>query len=217
MEREYIEIGKRRKRAYNSPEREERAQATAKVILRAAETLFGRDGYAGITMKEIAREAGVATATVYLHFPSKSAIVAALMDEITDAPDLSVEQTEAPTSAEDLVVGAARILRDLNERAWLVAGILRAHSGADPALARLDNDWRRRHSDAVSRGVAAASKAGLLRRGLAAEQATDLVYAIGGTDVFRALVLERGWTPEAYEAWLAAFMRENLLEPASQP
>src|SRR6187431_2062758 len=106
-------------RRYNSPERVERAHATAREILRAAEQLFASEGYASVTMKQIARAAGIAPATVYLHFAGKSSIVQALALAITDAPDLSVEQVETRNSVAQQMRLGVSILRRLNERSWL--------------------------------------------------------------------------------------------------
>lgn len=214
MEREYNEMAEQSKRRrYHSPGRAEGAQATANQILAAAEQLFARDGYAPVTMKEIARTAGVAPATVYLHFASKVAIVHALADAVTGSSDLSVENVERAASVEAQVQVGAAVLRHLNERSWVVSEILRSQAGADPELTALAEEWRRRHLDAVQRGVAPVAGAGRLRQPLDAAEAADILYAVGGTDVFRALVKERGWSPAAYESWLADFMAEYLVAP----
>lgn len=205
----------RKKRTYNSRDRLEKARSTTADIAKAAEALFQRDGYAGVTMKDIARAAGVAPATVYLHFPSKAKIVEALAMDVTSAPDLSVEHLEGePASNRQLQIGAS-IMRRLNERSWLVVEIVRAHAGADPELKALGEEWRRRHLDAVTRGVQAMTSAGELRPGLSIEDAIDLMYAIGGTDLYRSLVRERGWSPERYEAWLIDFATSYLLTDAN--
>lgn len=200
-----------KKRRYNSPERIERAQATRREILRVAEQLFASDGYASATMKDIADAAGIAPATVYLHFAGKGSIVQALARAITDDPNLSVEQVEREASVQEQLRLGVSILRRLNERSWVVAEILRMHSGADPELQVLRAEWQRRHIDAVTRGVAAVAHAGQLRFGLAAEEAADILYAVAGTDVYRALVRERGWSPAAYESWLAHFIDDHLM------
>ncbi|HUJ15000.1 MAG TPA: TetR/AcrR family transcriptional regulator [Thermoanaerobaculia bacterium] len=54
-------------------------------ILDAAERLLGRHGYRQIRVEDIAREAGVAKSTVYLHFDSKEAALLATVDRIVDA------------------------------------------------------------------------------------------------------------------------------------
>ena len=40
-------------------------------ILEAAERLFAQQGYDGVSMRTIAREAGVSKANIYHHFDSK--------------------------------------------------------------------------------------------------------------------------------------------------
>ena len=199
------------RRRYHSPERLERANATASAVVRAAERLFAESGYAAVSMKQIAAAAGIAPATLYLHFENKAAIVAAMARAVTEAPDLSVEQVERATSARQQAALGARIQRALNERAWLVADILKSHSATDPALGLLAAEWSARHLDAVRRGVAALAALGKLRRGLDPERAADILYAVAGTAVYRSLVLERGWSATEYEEWLADWMERELV------
>jgi AcrR family transcriptional regulator len=54
-------------------------------ILDAATRLVLAAGTAGLTMEDIAREAGVARGTLYLYFDSIAAIIAALQDRYTQA------------------------------------------------------------------------------------------------------------------------------------
>src|SRR5919107_5919612 len=68
----------KQKRRYDSSRRREQAAGTRRQILRAAQRLFERDGYAATTMAAIAAEAGVATKTVYLGFETKSGVLRAL-------------------------------------------------------------------------------------------------------------------------------------------
>src|SRR5688500_9981430 len=44
-------------------------------ILYAARTIFSRYGFAGVTVEQIAQEAGVGPATIYRHFGSKDALI----------------------------------------------------------------------------------------------------------------------------------------------
>jgi AcrR family transcriptional regulator len=44
-------------------------------ILYAARTIFSRYGFAGVTVEQIAQEAGVGPATIYRHFGSKNALI----------------------------------------------------------------------------------------------------------------------------------------------
>jgi AcrR family transcriptional regulator len=55
------------------------ASDTKTRILEIATALFARKGYTGTTIADIARELGTTTAALYYHFPSKQAILGALL------------------------------------------------------------------------------------------------------------------------------------------
>lgn len=202
-------------RRYRSPQRAAQANATRRQILAAATTLFASRGFARTTMESIAGEAGVAVATVYVHFPGKPAIVAALADDIVAAGDLSVEQVEQERDAVTQLRIGASVMRRLNERAWLVVDVLRTARATDPALDVIWQTWLERHLTAMRRAVAALAGQGALRPGLDVAEAVDILYALTSTDVFRLLVTERGWPPERYEAWLFRTACADLLGSGS--
>ena len=198
-------------RRYASPQRDEQASATRRCILAAAEQLFAGHGFAAVAMPRIAEHAGVSLATVYLYFPGKAAIVRALADELAAMPDLSVEQVERePDPVRQLRRGAG-IIRRLNERAWLLADILRGAHGTDERLTKVWAVWQQRHLDANRRAVEALQAHGGLRPGLGVDEAVDILYALTGTDVYRALVRERGWSAARYQRWLFRFGCRELL------
>jgi AcrR family transcriptional regulator len=205
-----------RPRRYHSPQRQEQASATRRRLLDVAARLFAERGYAATTMQAVAAEAEVALATVYLHFAGRAALVAALAEEVVAAPDLSVEQMEQELDPLTQLRLGASIIRRLNERSWVLVDILRSQRGRDDELTQLWVRWQERHLEAVRRGVAALAERGGLRAGLSVVEATDILYAVAGTEVYRALVYERGWSPARYEAWLLALAcREVLAERGS--
>lgn len=203
-----------RPRRYHSPQRQEQASATRRRLLEVAARLFTEQGYAATTMQAIAAEAEVALATVYLHFAGRAALVAALAAEVVAAPDLSVERVERePDPRAQLRLGAG-IIRRLNERSWVLTDILRSQRGRDDELTQVWARWQEGHLEAVRRAVVALAERGGLRAGLSEAEATDILYAVAGTEVYRALVHERGWSPARYEEWLFALAcREILAEP----
>lgn len=189
-------------RRYNSAQRAAQAEATRSRIIDVAGHLFARDGYAGVSMAEIARQAEVSVANLYLHFPGKAALVRAMADVIAASPDLSVEQVERPmTPLEQMRLGA-RIMRMLNERSWVIADILRTARGTDDGVSDIWNEWQRRHEHAIRRGVVALQENGGLRDDLPVDDAVASLAVLAGTDVYRSLVREQGWTADQYEAWL---------------
>lgn len=57
-----------------------RSQRTVEIVLKAAAQVFARRGYAGATTNHIAERAGVSIGTLYEYFPSKDALLVALME-----------------------------------------------------------------------------------------------------------------------------------------
>jgi AcrR family transcriptional regulator len=57
-----------------------RSQRTVEAILKAAAQVFTRRGYAGTTTNHIAERAGVSIGSLYEYFPSKDALLVALME-----------------------------------------------------------------------------------------------------------------------------------------
>lgn len=55
--------------------KEQRAQETKNLILKAAGKLFSIKGYDAVTMREIAKEAGCSHTTIYLYFKDKEALL----------------------------------------------------------------------------------------------------------------------------------------------
>lgn len=54
-------------------------------IVRAAEKLFARKGYSDVAMEDVAARAGLAVGTIYNYFPSKSALLLAIVRRETES------------------------------------------------------------------------------------------------------------------------------------
>ena len=54
-------------------------------IVKAAEKLFARKGYAEVAMEDVAARAGLAVGTIYNYFPSKSALLLAIVRSETES------------------------------------------------------------------------------------------------------------------------------------
>jgi hypothetical protein len=58
------------------------------------------------------------------------------------------------------------------------------------------------------------ARAGALRPKLRQRDAADIIHALMSPEVYRMLVIDRGWSSERYERWLAAILVDQLLAPA---
>jgi AcrR family transcriptional regulator len=119
-------------------EREARSEGRRAQILEAALRVWIRHGFDGSPVDAIAREAGLAKGTLYLYFPTKEAILEALVVRYSLLPDMA-ELTEAlrdtpPERAIPLI--AERLYARLRQRAPLVGLVLREYS-LRPADARI--------------------------------------------------------------------------------
>jgi hypothetical protein len=48
------------------------------------------------------------------------------------------------------------------------------------------------------------------KRGLSLSKARDILWAFTGRDLYRMLVIERGWTSDEYEKWLLELLKATL-------
>ena len=196
-------------RTYSSTLRAEQAQATRQRILDAARAEFLDGGWAGTTVKLIAAAAAVAPATVYAVFGTKRAILSALIDEaiVSALPDPNrpdewpdvLRHTDQRDRARRLV---ARISTALPRVAPLER-VVREGAGADEEIAGLARDLMKWRRGGAARMVDVLAGEEGLRPGVTREEAADLVFALGGPEVYHLLVEIRGWSRKRFEAHLA--------------
>jgi AcrR family transcriptional regulator len=211
--------GKKARRQYNSPRRQHQAAATRHAILEAAERLFARDGYPATTMEAIAAEAGVSLKTAYVPFATKSGLLRALWDlrlkgDAGDAPVVQHEWfrqvMEEPDPERKLHLNA-RNSRAAKTRIGPMFKVIRSAADVDAECREL---WRLIQSDFHDNQraiVDALRRLGALRPGLTVARATDILWALNHPDNWLLLVDQRGWSPAAYEAWLAQTSCAQLL------
>lgn len=93
--------------------------------------------------------------------------------------------------------------------------VIRQAAALDPEVAALE--LRRSEARLRNYGEAAAAlrARGALREGLSDEDAAALIHAIGQPDAYRFLVVEIGWTPARWSAWVRDGLRAALVAPVS--
>lgn len=210
------------RRRYESPHRREQAAATRRQILEAAQRLFERDGYASTSIAAVAREAGVASKTVYLAFESKRGLLLALWHLL-----LRGDEEPVPVGERDWFRAVveerdperrlrlnARNSRVVKERAGGLLAVIRDAASVD---AEIDALWQRieREFRANQRSVVELlHEQGALRAGLDVERAADVLWALNHPSLWWLLVGERGWSGDEYEAWLADLHSAQILAPS---
>jgi AcrR family transcriptional regulator len=209
------------RRAYRSPRRQEQARTTRRAILDAARRLFVTQGYAATSREQVAREAGVAVQTVAAVAGTKRALLEAVLDDAARGQgeplplalrgwlqDLR-EHPDAATLLRHHARGSSRVSAQ-------TAGVMEAvrrGAAADPGIADLWEDLQRQRRRAQATVVELLlQREPPLRPGLTAVEAADVLWALTDDALHHALVGERGWAAERFEAWLGDAMCRLLLD-----
>jgi AcrR family transcriptional regulator len=187
--------------------------ATRARIVDAARDLFVEQGYARTTIAEIALAADVAPQTVYWAFGSK----AGLVREIRGAWFASARTSERMDQVLAIDDPAARL--------DAFAGFMRHQWVSGAAALSIQRDALRVDPDAAADVTAILETRARalfevvrplgphLARGVTVEKAHDLGLALTLLEIYLELQVH-GWSADAYEAWLAATLRRQLLDLA---
>jgi AcrR family transcriptional regulator len=200
-------------RKYHSTMRQEQAQETRAAIVRAARKLIFSRGYEAARMDAIAREAGVAAQTVYAVFGSKRAILAAILDEDSFGPDYQElrRQYQLVTDPAEKVRFPAKIARRIYDAQSATLDRFKGAGVVAPDLAALQSERECLRYEAQKMVIAFLQESGRLRPSLTETAARDILWTLTGRETYRMLVVERGWSSQAYEDWLAEMLSAALL------
>ncbi|MFG2247305.1 TetR/AcrR family transcriptional regulator [Spirillospora sp. NPDC048823] len=189
--------------------RNARSRRTSQALLKAARELIEQQGPAAATMAAVAERAGVSRRAIYLHFSSRSDLLAALVDYLNEVEDHDAAFRPLWEAADGIAA--------LDARAQMAADFL-------PRImptARAIQQATRHDPDAVQHWeVATASRYGGCRRaielladeGRLAPQWTigtgaDMLLALSSFDVIDLLLNERQWTRQQLADHLSALYR----------
>ena len=109
-----------------------------------------------------------------------------------------------------LLSGFAGVTTAINQRTNDIYRVLVSAAGSDLAAAELLENLQQQRDSGQSQIVHALARSGSLRDGVREEEAMDLIHAIMSPEVYRLLVIDRGWPPEKYESWLGATLIQQL-------
>jgi AcrR family transcriptional regulator len=212
------------KRPYDSSRRRDQARLTRARIVEAATGLFVEQGYAATPITAVAERAGVAPQTVYGAFGTKSALLVAAIGVAVAGDDGSVPLFERPEVREVANTGdpasAAASIAELSRRLLERAGPLLHAAGtaaaSDPELGDLWAKGHRYRLTDMRRLARDLDRAGLLRPGLDAGTAAEVLFALGSPETYRMFTVARGWSPGRYETWLRTALAATVLRPSGE-
>jgi len=209
-------MAKKKIRTYYSLVRQRQADETRARIAAAARKLILSQGYEAATMEAIARQAGVATPTVYAVFGSKRNILIELIDRAAFGPayqDLVDETMELADPAARLRM-APRIARQIYDAERSELKLLR-EAGVISELAAIEREKECGRYDAQAPTIALLVQSGRLAPGLDEKEARDIFWTLTARDIYRMLVIERKWSSDRYEKWLSDALVSALVAKKS--
>jgi AcrR family transcriptional regulator len=196
-----------------------RTRLARAAVVEAARSLFLERGYGATTIDAISELADVPPATVYRLFSSKHGILKSLLDVSIVGDDENIPMADRPQirtllaepDPREQLAGFVAITAHVNAGIAPLYRVLVSAAGTDAdAAALLDALARQRHQGQrlIARSLA---RAGALRPGLHERDAADIIHALLSPELYRLLVIDRGWKTERYQPWLAKTLIDQLL------
>ncbi len=167
------------------------AASTAERILDAALQLLAREGIAGVSMRAVAREAGVALGLANYHFDNKTELICAALRQI-GANDLELV---TPTTAGDPADQLRESLRQALDPSFLSPSYLSLRlqlwslAGVDPVFADINQTAQRRYLEGVMSLLQAARPE--LTDDEVAERAADILVEQNGVWLTAVLISDQ--------------------------
>jgi AcrR family transcriptional regulator len=197
-------MAKKKIRTYYSLVRQRQADETRTRIAEAARKLILNQGYGAATMEAIAREAGVATPTVYAVFASKRNILTELIDRAAFGPTYQELVGQAMALADPVarLRMAPRIALQIYDAERSEIQLLRAGGVVISELATIEREKECGRYEAQGPTIALLVQSGRLAPGLDEKEARDIFWTLTARDNYRMLVIEHKWSSDRYEKWL---------------
>lgn len=202
-----------KKRSYDSTARSARAAQTRARILTSARNLFESEGFEYVTIEKIAQGANVSIPTIYALFQSKLGVLRALMDGALPPEQFQalVEKSVNEKSPKKRLSISAKIACQMYDAERAQMGVFQGAAVLAPELREVEKEREMRRYNRQEVTIKAMVKENSLIKGLCSTRARDILWALTGRDLYRLLVIERGWASDEYEKWLTQLLIGSLI------
>jgi len=102
-------------------------------------------------------------------------------------------------------------MRTVSERYIPLLDIMRVTAAVDPEVGAFLTAAEQGRYDGPRHITPELAAKGALKPGLSAERAADIMYALTTYDVYRSLIIDRGWSGADTEQWITATLIAALL------
>jgi AcrR family transcriptional regulator len=168
-----------------------------------------------VTIAAIANAARASPSTIYSTFMSRDGILQALVERALFGPHYAAATARLAEEADPvrLIAITASVARAIYDGESRELGRLCEMAAGSATLRAVERDFENRRYALQEDRVARLFQAGRARPGLDLDHARRILWMYTSRDVYRMLVTEGGWTPSAYEAWLAETLQQALVAP----
>jgi AcrR family transcriptional regulator len=193
-----------RPRRYNAPARRAKAAQTRARILATAKAAFSEHGVDRVTIDDIAQKAGVSAPTVYALFRSKSGIIKEIIQATFFGPTYArvAQRTRSTSDPLELLRITASISRVIFDTEKEEIGLMRGTSAFSPELKEIEREFELIRFDLQESRARLLVETFPVARRLGLTKVREIMWMYTGRDIYRMLVLERGWSSDEYEHWL---------------
>jgi AcrR family transcriptional regulator len=185
---------------------------TRDAILDAAREQFETNGYHGVALETVARQAGVSRQAIYLHFDSKATLLTALHQRVFEV-DVDPELRKV-WACPDADAGLDAFVSATAAVAPRILGLFVALDSAarveEVASETLEPPREGRRADCARMARWLADE-GRLASGVSATQASDVLFALASIQCYENLVVVCGWSTRRWTTWLRSTLRTLLL------
>jgi AcrR family transcriptional regulator len=197
--------------------RRDQASMTRRRVMDAAYALLLETGYAGTTMTAVAERADVAVPTVYKAFGTKVGLIKQLYDRVLAGDDLDspvgdraeAREILAERDAGRAIERYAAFATTVSARLAPLLTVLLGAASTSPDLQEFITAIEAERRTGNERFAQQLQAIGPLAAG--PERGADLLWLFTAPDTYHRLVTQRGWTREAFGAWLATTLAAQLL------
>lgn len=180
-------------RPYRLGKRQADVEDTRDRIIAAARELFGKTGFYSVSLDDVAKTAGVARATVYYQFESKSGLLDAVVASIIQR--VGPERAQRAREHADAAMGVRLYVQEVVAFLATEDVLLRNLYGlaaVDPEASRVLEQYEGLRKDVLAWLVKRLADQGKLRGGVSQKHAVDMLWMLTSFRSFDQLYSRSG-------------------------
>lgn len=208
------------RRAYNADGRRAQGSTTRLAVLEAARELFLANGYAGTSIPMVARAARVSPELIYKTLGPKPALLKAVFDVSVAGDDdpIALEdrdvimQLKADDDGAHIIATYAAFYAKTQARTAPILVLARQAAAADPQAAEVWDQMNAERLTGMTHFATDLYRKRLLRKGLSAPRARDILWAYTSVELYELLVMNRKWTTRTFRDFMTQALSAALLD-----